>query len=283
MRMRITPTPRNTHWGIILLVLLIFSNSNSYSQENEEFADWLFRNGFYDFANYEYLKKLYLSENENAILVAGLYNKIAKCYLMTERYDKGIKWCLAAIQNKQGEVLPELYVTYALIQMHSGSYDESIAILNDDRILKGEHRSRGLFLLGCSAAHKWELKRADDYWDGIPSGDALYLTASRYRYYTNEAADQRFLNQNLGTLLGVIPGLGYCYSGHYKTAISSFIVISLTSWATYRAFDKDIDGIGYLSGFLAVGWYSGSIYGSYWACKRHNDFHKKQYLKKIRY
>ena len=171
---------------------MIFSNSNSYSQENEEFADWLFRNGFYDFANYEYLKKLYLSENENAILVAGLYNKIAKCYLMTERYDKGIKWCLAAIQNKQGEVLPELYVTYALIQMHSGSYDESIAILNDDRILKGEHRSRGLFLLGCSAAHKWELKRADDYWDGIPSGDALYLTASRYRYYTNEAADQRF-------------------------------------------------------------------------------------------
>jgi hypothetical protein len=75
----------------------------------------------------------------------------------------------------------------------------------------------------------------------------------------------------LGGVLGLVPGLGYVYSGEYANAARSLILNSLFIWAMVETAEDDEWGLFAVVTFAEFTWYSGSIYGGMDAAHRHNQ------------
>jgi hypothetical protein len=92
-----------------------------------------------------------------------------------------------------------------------------------------------------------------------PAGDAL----DRY-------AVGRDKKPWVGGVLGLVPGLGYVYSGEYANAARSLILNSLFIWGMVEAAEEDLWGVFAVVTFGELTWYSGSIYGGVDAAHRYN-------------
>jgi len=73
-----------------------------------------------------------------------------------------------------------------------------------------------------------------------------------------------------GGLLGLVPGLGYAYSGEYANALRSLILNALCIWGVVDFADREQWGGVAVVGFAGVTFYSGSIYGGADAAARYN-------------
>ena len=75
----------------------------------------------------------------------------------------------------------------------------------------------------------------------------------------------------LGGVLGMVPGLGYIYSGEYANAARSIILNSLFIWGMVETADYDEWGLFAVLTFAEATWYSGSIYGGIDSSHRRNE------------
>ena len=74
----------------------------------------------------------------------------------------------------------------------------------------------------------------------------------------------------VGGVLGIIPGLGYLYSGEYSNAARSFLLNGIFITAmTYSAREDQWGAFAGLA-FFELTWYTGSIYGGIDAAHRYN-------------
>jgi len=205
--------------------------------------------------------------------------RIAECYLHSKRYLEGLYWC-----NTFGdEDKEELTLVQVKLHMKLGQYDKGLDLLSKKTFADQKLNNQAIFLSGCSNAYLWRLDEAMADWNEIPSISSLAKTVQEYKSITNEAKQYKFLSPAKSAMLAAIPGLGYLYSGHTQTAISALIVICGTAWGSVAAFKRKSDGTGYVVGLMALGWYSGSIYGSFLSAKRYNKHIRNQYLKHIRF
>lgn len=94
--------------------------------------------------------------------------------------------------------------------------------------------------------------------------DAALAAIARYR----TGSDRRPL---VGGLLGLVPGLGYAYSGEYASAGRSLILNGLFIWAMTYSAREDQWGAFAVASFFEATWYSGSIYGGVDAAHRYNE------------
>lgn len=62
--------------------------------------------------------------------------------------------------------------------------------------------------------------------------------------------------------LGLVPGVGYLATGQKQTALATLIVNGLLIGGAVEAFQNDLNFLGSTFTVFALGWYSGSIYGS---------------------
>ena len=84
-------------------------------------------------------------------------------------------------------------------------------------------------------------------------------------------AAQRDKKPWVGGVLGIIPGLGYIYSGEYANAARSIILNSLFIWGMVETADDDQWAVFSVLTFAEFTWYSGSIYGGLDSAHRHNQ------------
>ena len=75
----------------------------------------------------------------------------------------------------------------------------------------------------------------------------------------------------LGGLLGLVPGLGYVYSGEYANGARSLILNGLFIFGMAATAEREQWGGFAAISFFEVTWYSGSIYGGIDAAHRWND------------
>ena len=123
---------------------------------------------------------------------------------------------------------------------------------------------------GASAAHL----REKDYaaalaaLDGLPDASSGEADAPRdaIRGYAARGDKRPWL----GGVLGIVPGMGYAYSGEWGNMARSMILNGLFIWAmTETAIDDEWALFGVCT-FLEFTWYTGSIYGGIDAAHRHN-------------
>lgn len=87
----------------------------------------------------------------------------------------------------------------------------------------------------------------------------------------------------IAALLGIVPGLGYAYSGHYGTAAASLVVNGLLAWGSISAFNHNNDEAGYALSVVGFGFYTGNIYGSAQSARRYNTHIHSEYRARFAY
>lgn len=73
------------------------------------------------------------------------------------------------------------------------------------------------------------------------------------------------------TLNAILPGAGYYYVGQKRTALTSFAINGLFTWATVQLFQKGQTALGFIALSFEMGWYFGGINGAGLAAKYHNQ------------
>jgi len=74
----------------------------------------------------------------------------------------------------------------------------------------------------------------------------------------------------IGGVLGLVPGLGYAYSGEYANALRSLILNALFLYGMADTADDEEWGAFTVITFFELTWYTGSIYGGIDAAHRFN-------------
>lgn len=77
-------------------------------------------------------------------------------------------------------------------------------------------------------------------------------------------------NPTVGGLLGMIPGLGYAYSGEYANALRSLLINTLFIYGMVDTAQDEAWGAFSVITFFELTWYTGSIYGGVDAAHRFN-------------
>jgi hypothetical protein len=108
----------------------------------------------------------------------------------------------------------------------------------------------------------------------LPTGSDATESARRY-------LDGHDKNPRVGGLLGILPGLGYAYSGEYANALRSLLLNGLFIYAMADTAEDDDWGAFSIITFLEITWYTGSIYGGIDAAHRYNDNRLKACLQII--
>ncbi len=75
----------------------------------------------------------------------------------------------------------------------------------------------------------------------------------------------------VGGLLGLIPGMGYAYSGEYASATRSLLLNALCIWGIVSFAEDEVWGGVAVVGFAEITFYSGSIYGGVDSATRYNQ------------
>lgn len=86
-------------------------------------------------------------------------------------------------------------------------------------------------------------------------------------YYRSE----RKSPQTAQRLNALLPGAGYLYVGQKQTAVTSFLLNTLFTFAAYRCFDTGNIAAGLLLSSLEFGWYVGGINGAGLAALEYNE------------
>jgi len=94
--------------------------------------------------------------------------------------------------------------------------------------------------------------------------DILALTNAKYK------------KKLLGGVFSVLPGGGYLYAKQGTTALSSFVLTTILSYASYDSFKNNNNGMGILSGIFAASFYISNITGGVKSVERYNSHKKKK-------
>lgn len=74
----------------------------------------------------------------------------------------------------------------------------------------------------------------------------------------------------IGGILGIVPGMGYAYSGEWGNMARSVFLNGIFGWAMYETASRDEWGLFAVTTFFEATWFTGSIYGGIDAAHRHN-------------
>jgi hypothetical protein len=74
-----------------------------------------------------------------------------------------------------------------------------------------------------------------------------------------------------GTMSAVLPGSGQVYTGRYQEGFWAFVVCGAFAFASYEAFDHDLEWVGAATTLTGLSWYSGNIYGATSAAHKFNQ------------
>jgi hypothetical protein len=114
---------------------------------------------------------------------------------------------------------------------------------------------------------------AAEVWKGSVPGarEALRLDGTDTCQAALDAFDRgRDRSPFVGGLLGLVPGLGYAYSGEYANALRSLLLNALFGFGLCETASREQWGPFAAIGFFEATWYSGSVYGGVDAAYRYN-------------
>ncbi|HCX21807.1 MAG: hypothetical protein CMB80_22135 [Flammeovirgaceae bacterium] len=245
----------------------LFDYSNS-----KKYADYLFEAGRYDESATEYERVVYLNPTDTTSwhnLLISMQN--LELYQESIRRLKSIETVtIASIQF--GKIH-----TYALFS--SSQFEEIRGVVGNYTFTKPDLN----FLTAASLALEgnWESAQQESEQLNNPP----YLVQQMYTV-ASEAQDRRHKSPFLaGALSTVVPGLGKIYTGRWKDGLFSLLLISTTGYQAYRIIsEKGIDRPGaWIFGGLALGFYTGNIYGSVKSAQEFNQIEEKKYEDRVQY
>jgi len=189
---------------------------------------------------------------------------LLSCYVKTANYHRGLDLSFQLLtqwhdpDNKMWLNYQVGFFSYNLTDFQRAIRYTSLAVKSEDDDL----RQHSQLLLGLSCAHSYKWPEAITAFSDFDHDSVFFNQSQTCLSLSRQALDLKPRSATTAGLLSIIPGLGYLYTGHKRTAISAFIVNSLFMWGTYEAFKNHNNGFGTAMAVFSFGWYSGNIYGS---------------------
>jgi hypothetical protein len=126
-------------------------------------------------------------------------------------------------------------------------------------------------LIGYSYASQKKWIESLTTFQSVSISSPFYAFSNNCVEIINKRLKLNYKKPGLAGILSVIPGLGYIYSGHSQTAISSLMVNSLLAYATVSNINNKNYGMASLTGLFSFSFYIGNITGSVKSAKRYNN------------
>ena len=261
-------------------LLVFLANGSIDGQADLSFADALLREGDYFRAVSEY--KRFIFFNPEAIEVDTAQIGMGTSLLFAGQYGLLAQW-FEALPETSG-IMPAAALLTSRGAIESGTPASALAILRScEQAMEFNHLSEYSYLSGIALVGLGDYRTAAESFSSVDESSPFYSRASSYASLLNEAPIENMKNPTLAGVLGIVPGLGYAYSGHYGTAAASLIVNGALAWGTISAFQNDNNEAGWALGVLGVGFYFGNITGSSQSAIRYNDFVTTHYVEEFRY
>lgn len=139
------------------------------------------------------------------------------------------------------------------------------------------------FLGGMARVHEGSYEAAAESFSRVGEESSRFEASQQSILRLADAPEDSPRSSTAAALLGIMPGLGYAYTGHYGTGLASLVVNGLLAWGAVSSFRNDNDEAGYALAIVGFGFYTGNIYGSAQSAERYNSFIHEEYRSSFRY
>ena len=249
------------------LLFLILISINSFAQtaydfeHSFKFGQYLFNTNQYNLAAQEFERAVYF-EPQDSVSNFMLF----KIYSILNQKDKA----LIAYKNYSHDTnltsMPDNYGTlYASLLIKNGSYDECMSFIEKNCCLSYKPK----YIVSTRLVEKdWE-----EAWKASEMLSGNEPNISPLLNLVDESKNLKLKHPALGAVFSaIIPGTGKVYAGAWQDGLVGFFMTSISGFLAYRAYDKY--GINnpytWFLGAMAVGYYSGNVYGGYSAVRKYN-------------
>lgn len=203
---------------------------------------------------------------------------IGKALLLAGRYPDVVDWFSNLDADRPvSSSIRDMLIGRACFKLahYARAYDTFQGVI--DHHENESARFEALYYAGLTAVRQERYETAAELFGAIPFESNYFQKAARYRAFLDAGPSYGRRNPLTAGMLAIIPGAGYAYSGHYRTAISSLIVNGLLGWATVNAFNNDAGGGAAFYSMLFSSFYVGNIYGSVRSAERFNHNQLMEY------
>lgn len=259
----------------LISLFFIFLTQNSYSQENtlpspyqpqmiKSFADDLYQNGFWDEAESEYKRYLFIYDNEQ--IDNECIFKLETIYNENNNLD-GSEWIFKTFYNEVStEIAEKIFIDCT--RMSFKKRDKNL--FNSFYTLIKPNFSKDIQLLMPISISLLD--------NNLPlAQELLSQAAQEYTIFTasNDFAKSiKTKNPALALTLSILlPGSGKWYTGSFSSFATSFLTIGgFTAGTIYTGIKYEWKNWRpYVFGSLALIFYISDIYGSYKSAQRYNE------------
>jgi len=144
-----------------------------------------------------------------------------------------------------------------------------------DAFAKARDMARDESVLEVARAYHVEAKLKAEKWTDA-AGEVEHLQGSTAKAIRRELAEDLPSRSPAlsGTMSAILPGSGQIYCGRYQEGFWAFVVCGAFAFASYEAFDRDLEWVGAATTLTGLSWYSGNVYGAIGAAHKYNKREK---------
>lgn len=267
----------------VFIFLGLFFRTNLFAQSMENppaaysaqavkaFADSLFSNGFFDEAENEYRRFLFINQDKNCTLEAEALVSLSQIFFLEKNKTGAQKLFEKYSEGQNTETGEKLTLNYARLIFAERSSDEFAEFFQKNITLSKEFSEQTKFLL--SFSNLILQKKIPDAVNLCTEFSQTILNES-FKSAMNVCLSYKTKNPGLALFLSaILPGAGKCYTGSFRGGLSSFIYVGgFTTGAVYSALKFGWqDWRPYTFGTAAVFLYAAELYGAYKSAQRYNQ------------
>lgn len=180
---------------------------------------------------------------------------------------------------------PELIYQIALVQDKLSNDTQTLTLITEGLTQCQHCRTEPKFLAlrALVYAKQYNWQASAQAYRLLSSFDSYVINSKSAIKTLADAAKIRYRNPALAGALSVVPGAGYWYAGHKQTAVASFLINGLLTFATYSNIKKENYGMAALTGVFNLSFYLGNITGAVKSTKRFNEKQKENIVRKLQF
>lgn len=253
----------------------LYTDTKRWPDAALQFVDYLINEGDYNSALLE-IRRIEFMDN---VFIPHLYAKKFLCMRALGMYEEGI-FEFETLEDSAAKTNSRICLQASLAYYETGNYEETINKLNmldaagDSTAYYNQYILQGI-----------TYSRMEEYDKAMNS----FEQAARYNVGTydrnidflNQLSAQKRKNPIVAKCLSIIPGLGYLYSGHKGSALTSLLVNGALGYATYTSVKSQNYGVAALCGLFTISFYMGNINGAGRSATRYNESMRRNIITQL--
>lgn len=227
----------------------------------------------------EYKRVLHFCQDDS--LREAARSSVGECLWLAGQYDLVADWCLSASDDRP-DASNDLLAARALYRLERDR--DAVKALKPlcEQPPGSEGRDEACYRAALSLIRLDRLDIASECLALVSRESQYGRRAEDYMAALEERPTYSKKDPATAAILGIVPGLGYAYAGHYGTAFSSLLLNGLLIWATVDAFADGNPAAGGIFFTLGTTFYMGNIVGSYQSAERYNDYQRRVFLEQFK-